>query len=151
MPQVPLVVGLAGKIPDGVNNLIATFVGFQSKPAKEINKKVTHLRRGWSHWEDEYVLREAVRWLKAMKEERFNRHIGNVRKEIEKQKSIAKKREAFLELREWEQRYLITRYWYWMFPSNAKNLRFLNEQMVRLGFKTSVEHWEQSGPLIWYD
>ena len=32
LPEVPFVVGLLGKIPDGVNNLIARFLGFKPHP-----------------------------------------------------------------------------------------------------------------------
>ena len=38
LPQRPLSVGLAGALPDGINNLISKFVGYQSKPAKELNE-----------------------------------------------------------------------------------------------------------------
>ena len=36
LPQFPLVVGLVGKLPDSVNNIISKFIGYQSKPAKQL-------------------------------------------------------------------------------------------------------------------
>ena len=40
LPRVPLVVGLIGKLPSGINNLIAKFIGFQSKPATELKSLI---------------------------------------------------------------------------------------------------------------
>ena len=50
----PLVVGLVGALPQGVNNLIWGFVGFQSKVAKEIEEK----------WE--YFFEREKRWVKLV-------------------------------------------------------------------------------------
>ena len=36
LPQLPLIVGLAGVLPDGINNLISKFVGYQNKPVKQL-------------------------------------------------------------------------------------------------------------------
>ena len=36
LPQFPLVVGLVDKLPDSVNNIISNFIGYQSKPAKQL-------------------------------------------------------------------------------------------------------------------
>ena len=44
LPQLPLVVGLVGKMPDSVNNLISKFVGYQSKPARQLTKIIEKMR-----------------------------------------------------------------------------------------------------------
>ena len=156
LPQVPLIVGLVGKVPDHINNLISKFVGFQSKVAKRINEAVIRYKHAFRHMPEwindrEGVLKEVVREFKNKKRNSFIDHVQCLEEKIKRHKRIAEKREAFLKLRDWEQRYLIKRSWYWLFPRYAMNLKFLNEQMLRLGFKTSIEHWEHVGPPKWYD
>lgn len=54
LPHVPLVVGLAGKIPNGINNLIAKFIGVKPHPAAQ-----ALVKKFW-HWFGRYS-RVAVR------------------------------------------------------------------------------------------
>jgi hypothetical protein len=44
LPQMPLIVGLAGVLPDGINNLISKFVGYQSKPAKQLTGIIEEIK-----------------------------------------------------------------------------------------------------------
>ena len=44
LSQFPLVVGLVSKIPDSVNNLISKFVGYQSKPARQLTKIIEKMK-----------------------------------------------------------------------------------------------------------
>ena len=38
LSQFPLVVGLVGKIPDSINNLVSKFVGYKSKPTRQLTE-----------------------------------------------------------------------------------------------------------------
>jgi hypothetical protein len=56
----PVVVGLAGVLPEGVNNLIWGFVGFQSKATKELKE---HFEKHRDYGE---------RWLRGMVDPNFD-------------------------------------------------------------------------------
>jgi hypothetical protein len=60
LSQVPLVVGLVGKLPDGINNLISKFVGLQSKAVKELKE---HFEKHRDYGE---------RWLRGMVDPNFD-------------------------------------------------------------------------------
>ena len=44
LSQFPLVVGLVSKIPDSVNNLISKFVGYKSKPARQLTRIIEQMK-----------------------------------------------------------------------------------------------------------
>ena len=46
LPKTPLIVGLAGVLPDSINNLVSKFVGYQSKPAKQLNGIIEEIKKG---------------------------------------------------------------------------------------------------------
>ena len=45
LPQIPLIVGLAGFLPDDINNLISKFAGYQSKSSKKLTEVIEELNR----------------------------------------------------------------------------------------------------------
>ena len=44
LPKTPLIVGLAGVLPDSINNLVSKFVGYQSKSAKHLTEFIENTR-----------------------------------------------------------------------------------------------------------
>ena len=44
LPETPLIVGLTGVLPDSINNLVSKFVGYQSKPAKQLNGIIEEIK-----------------------------------------------------------------------------------------------------------
>ena len=145
-----MVVGLVGKLPDGVNNLIWGFVGFQSKVAKEIKEEKNKWARTWGdgRGDENYSLNFPF-WLKSHAKYKLERlvskqchnKLGNIRK-------ITERRVAFIKMRPWLRRFLIKDHEMWLFPNNGKNRRFIEEQIEELGMKRAKVPWPLSPDIL---
>ena len=137
------IVGLKNFVQDDVNKLIAKFVGFESKVAKEIKEQKRSLEG-----ELDVVFIRLLRWRCGGYKLRIL--IEGVM--IPKPLTIKQCREQFVKFPAWKRKLYIMTRWREVFPRRAwnnKNLKFLNEQIHELGFKNSIPTWDFEGKLIW--
>ena len=137
LPALPRIVGLIGKLPNGVNNLISGFIGFQSKVAKEIEEmykkllmhdKMTRIKLGPSYIfynSPLYSRDNFVDYLKSKPKSRFDYFLLKAFDKLKKVKSIIQRRSEFTKLQPWLRKFLIERFHYSLFPYNAKNMNFI--------------------------
>ena len=134
------IVGLKNFVPDDVNKIICKFVGVKPHP----------LARLLMTAEEDFCYTVSLGFLKKV---RFIQYFLKELRRLNQIKSIPKRREAFLKLREWERIYLILFYARDLFPMNRKNLRFLKDELCNLGFKTWAIDWYdfEIRRQVWYD
>ena len=135
------IVGLNNFVRDDINKLIAKFVGYQSKVAKEIKD----LKLKWLNlpWEEERRERP-YRFGEWLREETWkntlNRIMNRELDRLRKIKSIKQRKAEFLKLPYWKRLFLLKEWWFYLllFPKNNSNLRFLNVQRCVLGYETAI-------------
>ena len=125
----PVVVGLGGALPKGVNNLIWGFVGFQSKTAKAIEHERENVR---------YVLPDYFPTsLKTRAKWKLRFIISRAFEKLRTERKITQRRDEFTKLRPWLRRFLLQydHSYGGLFPKNGKNQKFIEEQMAELKMK----------------
>ena len=130
LPQVPLIVGLVGKVPDNINNLISKFVGYQSKIAESIKKTMSYFEsvrhktfRGYKDF-GEFVLISKTDRITGYTCRRFLR--------LRKIDSVKLKMQEFMKLPKWLRKRLIKLKQDELFP---KNPQFVKSQKLELGLQ----------------
>ena len=148
------IVGLKNFVQDDVNKLIAKFVGFQSKVAKELKEE----KRKWA---DENCLTDKgvenylitfPGWLKGNARVKFTRVIFTESYKFKKLQTFDERQEFIIQLTPWKRKFLLMMEWRHLYPrkwQTSKNLKFLNEQILELGFKNSIPSWDFRGTLNW--
>ena len=125
LPQVPLVVGLVGKVPDHINNLISKFVGFEKRVFKELLP-----------WELRFFRSEdMVKNIMRRKFLRVYRWCSLEYDRLLRIKSIPNRRLEFTKLPKWVRKeimMILTDNINDLFPKNKTNSHFINEQMIEL-------------------
>jgi hypothetical protein len=125
LPQMPLIVGLAGALPDGVNNLISKFVGYQSKAVTAMKQVINEvwLPNKWPDWElNLYILQHKRRMIRGV--------IGGEYYNLKGYKSINRRKEEFAKLPKWLRKGLRGEYGLSLFPQTLKNEIFIREQTM---------------------
>ena len=116
----PVVVGLAGALPEGVNNLIWGFVGFQSRAGELIKQRFRQHMEGIMSREERFA--EVVLWEVRC---RITRHIFNLFLRLKGSKKPTQRRDEFLKLPIWVQKHLLR--YRGLFP---KTFKFLNQRIA---------------------
>ena len=145
LPRVPLVVGLIGKLPSGINNLIAKFIGFQSKPATELKSLIESAQTRGEIGRGEKPNQSYLFTPRQVPEYYVSRlffYLGKVKQQtyIDRQYFKLKRlrsarKDEFLKLRRWVRKALIISNYWGLFPNNAENLKFINEQIAELNIE----------------
>ena len=128
LSQLPLVVGLICRLPDSVNNLISKFVGFQSKPVKEIQQTI---HRSSRYFETTNI-NKLFRPIFNAKEKRLHIFIWNQYIKLKTIKSLKTRQEVFIKLPQWLRKQIILQHRYTLLPQNERNRNFLIKQMHEL-------------------
>ena len=143
----PVVVGLAGVLPEGVNNLIWGFVGFQSKAAKAIEEVRGEFLKNEEEMEaitkrDGYTRTpgDFTEWLKHKAKFKLEYFVVRANFRLGKMRKMTERREAFTKLRPWLRRFLIRydAFYGGLFSSNRKNQKFIEEQIEELGMRQEM-------------
>jgi len=125
LPKTPLIVGLAGVLPDSINNLVSKFVGYQSKAVKAMSLIINEvwLPNKWPDWElNLYILQRKRRMIRNVILNEFSKLKGF--------KSINRRKEEFTKLPRWLRRNLIVVSCEYLFPRTQKNEIFIREQTI---------------------
>ena len=127
---MPLIVGLAGVLPDGINNLISKFVGYQSKIAESIKKTMSYFEsvrhKTFLGYKDfgEFVL--------ISKKDRITGYTCRKFLRLRKIDPVKLKMQEFMKLPKWLRKRLIKLKQDELFP---KNPQFVKSQKLELGLQ----------------
>ena len=155
------ILGLKNFVQDDVKNLIAKFVGFQSKTAKAIEHELkTFLNREeknekQARWENfRYVPDYFPTSLKYTAEWRLDRIIRREFDKLSAMRKITQRRNEFTKLRPWLRKFLLQwhRAYGHLFPKNGKDQKFIEEQIAELKMKRVGHHTNPRfpwTPLVW--
>ena len=121
------IVGLEQKVSDGINNLIAKFVGVKPHPLaeileSEIKRHLKYARR------PEYTAIDALHFFLVIKKSKILHEVWRAYERLMRLKSDKARREEFIKLQQWLKNELINNNFYLrrLFKNTKVNRRFLN-------------------------
>jgi hypothetical protein len=106
LPNIPVIPALLNKLPDAINNIIFYYVGYRSKVATQVT--IEYISRGLSF--------SCIR----QKQIKIASYIANIHFQLENIRTMEKRREVFIEMPCWVQKYILGTWFKYLFPRDRK-------------------------------
>ena len=131
LPKIPVIPALINKLPDSLNNMIFYYVGYRSKVAARVVI--------------EYIIHGAAFSCIRQKQMKIASYIANMHFQLENIHTMEKRREVFIEMPFWVQKYIFGTWFKYLFPRDRKE--YLKDNL-KLHEALELKHKIKEGSLI---